>query len=54
MPQLLYPWERAHGTHWIEGWVDPRVGLNTGVEKILAPAVIQPLVIQPVACHYTD
>jgi hypothetical protein len=26
------PEERAPGTHWIEGWVDPRVGLNA-VEK---------------------
>jgi hypothetical protein len=24
--------ERAPGTHWIEGWVDPRVGLDD-IEK---------------------
>jgi hypothetical protein len=51
---LLYLWERAPGTHWIEGGVDPRVGLDTAVEKILATFVIQTLVIQPIACHYTD
>jgi hypothetical protein len=22
------PWERAPGTHWIVGWVDPRAGLD--------------------------
>jgi hypothetical protein len=22
------PWERAHGTHWIGGWVGPRAGLD--------------------------
>jgi hypothetical protein len=27
-PRLLYPWERAPGTHWIEGWADPRDGLD--------------------------
>jgi hypothetical protein len=27
------PWERALGTHWIEGWVDPRVLLDA-VKKI--------------------
>jgi hypothetical protein len=26
------PGERAHGTHWIRGWVDPRAGLDD-VEK---------------------
>jgi hypothetical protein len=24
----LLPMERALGTHWIGGWVDPRVGLD--------------------------
>jgi hypothetical protein len=24
----LYPRERAPGTHWIGGWVDPRAGLG--------------------------
>jgi hypothetical protein len=26
------PWERAPGTHWIGGWVDPRASLDN-VEK---------------------
>jgi hypothetical protein len=30
------PGERAPGTHWIGGWVDPRAGLDD-VEKILDP-----------------
>jgi hypothetical protein len=24
----LPPWERAPGTHWIGGWVNPRAGLD--------------------------
>jgi hypothetical protein len=31
-PGRFTPGERASGTHWIGGWVDPRVGLND-VEK---------------------
>jgi hypothetical protein len=32
----LYPQERAHGTHWKEGWVGLRAGLATNVRgKIL-------------------
>jgi hypothetical protein len=27
-PGLFTPWERAPGTHWIEGWVGPRAGLD--------------------------
>jgi hypothetical protein len=27
------PRDRASGTHWIGGWMDPRAGLE-GVEKI--------------------
>jgi hypothetical protein len=45
-PLPLYPWERAPGTHFIGGWVDPRAGL--GLE--LPP----PMVVQPVASRYTD
>jgi hypothetical protein len=29
---LLHPWKRAPGTHWIGGWVRPRVDLDS-VEK---------------------
>jgi hypothetical protein len=31
-PRQPYPWECAPSTHWIEGWVDPRSGLD-GAEK---------------------
>jgi hypothetical protein len=31
-PLPLYPEERAPGTHWIRGWVDPTAGLDD-VEK---------------------
>jgi hypothetical protein len=31
-PRPLYPRERASGTHFIGGWVDPRAGLDD-VEK---------------------
>jgi hypothetical protein len=32
----LYTRERTSGTHWIGGWVDPRVGLDTETKgKIL-------------------
>jgi hypothetical protein len=27
-PGRFIPGERAPGTHWIEGWVDPRAGLD--------------------------
>jgi hypothetical protein len=27
-PDLFNPRERAPGTHWIGGWVDPRAGLD--------------------------
>jgi hypothetical protein len=32
MSQLLYPKERAFGTHWIGGWMGPRTDLDA-VEK---------------------
>jgi hypothetical protein len=58
MPLLLYPWERAPGTHFIGGWVDPRASLDdNGEVKIFdhtgtrTPA---PLVVQPIASRYTD
>jgi hypothetical protein len=35
-PWPLYPRERAPGTQWIGGWVDPRAGLdNTEKRKFL-------------------
>jgi hypothetical protein len=32
--QPLYPVERAPGTHWIEGWVDLRAGLDNMEKRI--------------------
>jgi hypothetical protein len=44
--------ERAPGTHWLEGCVGPRVGLDT-VEKrkSLAPVENRTPTVQPVARH---
>jgi hypothetical protein len=33
MPWPLYPGESVLDVHWIEGWVGPRIGMDT-VEKI--------------------
>jgi hypothetical protein len=45
------------GTHWIEGWVDPRAGLDD-VEKrkfLTLPGLkLDPLVVQPIGSRYTD
>jgi len=30
-PCRFTPRERSPGTHWIEGWVGPRAGLDAGV-----------------------
>jgi hypothetical protein len=49
--------ERAPGTHWIGGWVDPRAGLDD-VEKrkffILPGLELRPSVVQLVPGRYTD
>jgi hypothetical protein len=51
------PAERAPGTHFIGGWVDPRAGLDD-MEKwtlfTLPGLELQPPVVQPVASRYTD
>jgi hypothetical protein len=55
-PGRFNPGERAPGTHWIGGWVDPRAGLND-VEKILDPTgtgTLDTSVVQPVASGYKD
>jgi hypothetical protein len=36
-PGLFTPRERAPGTHWIGGWVDPKAGLYAVVRKIPSP-----------------
>jgi hypothetical protein len=40
----LSPRERAPGTHWIGGWVDPRASMDD-MEKILDPTRTQTEVI---------
>jgi hypothetical protein len=46
----LPPGETAPGAHCIRGWMGPRVGL----QKSLAHAESQTLVVQPVTRRYTD
>jgi hypothetical protein len=57
-PLPLYPRERAPGTHFIGGWVDPRAGLDDmdkrkffDLTETRTPALP---VVQPVASRYTD
>jgi hypothetical protein len=47
-PSALPPGERAPGTHWIEGWVGPRAGLeDVEKRKFLTLAVLE---LQPLGC----
>jgi hypothetical protein len=48
-PSCFTPGERAPGTHWMVGWVDPRVGLHY-VRKFLT----LPGLVQPIDSRYTD
>jgi len=32
-PWLIYPNERAPGTHWIGGWVNPRASTDAVAER---------------------
>jgi hypothetical protein len=44
-PAALLPSERAHGTHWTGGWMDPRAGLDAveweGVSKSFRTGVLE-------------
>ena len=51
-PAALYLRERP-GTHFIEGWVGPRAGLDV-CEKSRPPPGFDPRTAQPVASRYTD
>jgi hypothetical protein len=44
-PGCIIPGERAPGTHWIRGWVDPRACLDD-FEKILGPTGTQTPTLQ--------
>jgi hypothetical protein len=44
--------ENKPGTHYIEGWVDPRQ--SGRVRKISPPPGLDPRTVQPVASRYTD
>jgi hypothetical protein len=58
VPASLYSRETTPGTHYTEGWVGFRVGLETeAIEKILSPlrgSNLNRPVVQSVARHYTD
>jgi hypothetical protein len=52
------PGEKAPGTHWIEGWVGLRAGLDA-VEKKKSPSPCRESnprtpIFQPAASRYTD
>jgi hypothetical protein len=51
-PVALPPGKRP-GTHCIEGWVGPRVGLD-GCGKSRPPPGFDPRTVQFVASRYTD
>jgi hypothetical protein len=57
-PQPLYPKGKIPGTHWVGGWVDPTVGLDTVVKrKIPSPrreSNPDHPIVQPVASRYID
>jgi hypothetical protein len=57
-PCRFTPRERAPGTHWIGGWVDPRAVLNPVVKrKIPRPrqeSKPRTPIVQPVAQSYTN
>jgi hypothetical protein len=43
-PQLLYPGERAPGTHWIGDWVGPRTCLDVKKKFLFLPGLeLRPL-----------
>jgi hypothetical protein len=51
------PEERAPGTHWIRGWVDPRASLDDMEKRKFLPyrySNLDPYVVQPVASRNTD
>jgi hypothetical protein len=51
-PVALPPGERAPGTDWIGGWVDPRASLDDLEKRKFL--TLPGLELQPVASRYTD
>jgi hypothetical protein len=54
----LTPRERAHGTHWIRGWMGPRAVVDAVVKRKI-PSPCQESnprtpIVQPIAQRYTD
>jgi hypothetical protein len=50
LPGHFTPEERAPGTHWLGGWVGPKVGLDVVANKQNStPAMNRTPVVQPVA-----
>jgi hypothetical protein len=57
LPSRFTPGERAAGTHWRGGWVDPRASLDDVEKKNSSPyrdSNSNPSVVQPVASRYID
>jgi hypothetical protein len=57
-PGRFTPRERAPGTHWIGGWVDPRAILDPVVKRKIPSrrreSNLRTLIVQPVTQRYTD
>jgi hypothetical protein len=56
-PGRFTPGERAPGTHWIEGWLGPWIGLNDMEIENSCPqrdSNSDPFVVHSVASRYTD
>jgi hypothetical protein len=56
-PCRFTPREKAPGTHWIGGWVDPRAGLDNMEKRKFLPyrnSNSDLSVVQPVGSRYTD
>jgi hypothetical protein len=56
-PSHFTPGERASGTLWIGGWVDPRTGQDDVERRQILPLPgfeLDLSTIQPVASHYAD
>jgi hypothetical protein len=56
-PGRFTPGEKTPDTHWIGGWVDPRVGLDDLEKRKFWPyreSNSDRSVVQPVASRYTD